>query len=88
MTYSFSSVDLWWCSSVSWASMVASSLMSSPHHCMDLHLVSACRSGWSPVSGCGMTVYSGTVRMVRGARVPSAGGVVVMGTVGVTTLHP
>jgi hypothetical protein len=40
------------------------------------------------VSGCVTVIYSGTVRMVRGTRVPSDGGVVLMGTVGVTMLHP
>jgi hypothetical protein len=35
------------------------------------------------VSGCGMTIYSETVGMVRGTGVPSDGGVVVM-----VTLHP
>jgi hypothetical protein len=40
------------------------------------------------VSGCGAAVHSGTIGMVRGAGVPSGCGVVMMGTVGVTTLHP
>jgi hypothetical protein len=40
------------------------------------------------VSGCGTTVYSRTITMVRRVRVPSCGGVVVMGTIGVTMLHP
>jgi hypothetical protein len=40
------------------------------------------------VSGCGLTAHNGTVRMVRDAGVPSGSSVVVMGTVGVTTLHP
>jgi hypothetical protein len=40
------------------------------------------------VTGYGAVVRSRTVRMVRGIRVPSSGGVVVMGTVGVTTFHP
>jgi hypothetical protein len=40
------------------------------------------------VSGCSTAVRSGTVRMVRGTRVPSSGGVFVMRTVGVTTLNP
>jgi hypothetical protein len=35
-----------------------------------------------------MAVCSWTVWMVRRAKVFSGGGVVVMGTVGVTTLHP
>jgi hypothetical protein len=39
------------------------------------------------VSDCGMVVCSGTIEMLRGARVPSNGGVVVMGTVGFTMLH-
>jgi hypothetical protein len=34
------------------------------------------------VSSCGAAVHNGTVGMVRGAGVPSGGGVVVMGTVG------
>jgi hypothetical protein len=33
------------------------------------------------VSSCGAAVHNGTVGMVRGAGVPSGGGVVVMGTV-------
>jgi hypothetical protein len=40
------------------------------------------------MSGYGMTVPSGTVAMVRGIEVPSGGGMVMMGIVGVTTLHP
>jgi hypothetical protein len=40
------------------------------------------------VFGCSTTIHSGTVTMVRGIGVPSSGGVVVMGTIGVTTLHP
>jgi hypothetical protein len=40
------------------------------------------------VSSCGTIVSSGTVVMVRGVGVPSGGGVVVIGTVGVTILHP
>jgi hypothetical protein len=40
------------------------------------------------VLGCGTTVCSETIGMVRSARVFSNGGLVVMGTVGVTTLHP
>jgi hypothetical protein len=40
------------------------------------------------VSGCGMTVHNGTVAMVRDTEVSSHGGVVVMGTDGVTMLHP
>jgi hypothetical protein len=40
------------------------------------------------VSRCGAAVHSGIVEMVRGIGVPSGGGVVVMGTVGVTMLHP
>jgi hypothetical protein len=40
------------------------------------------------VSSCGTTVCSGTIGMIRGTRMPSDGGVVVMGMVGVTTLHP
>jgi hypothetical protein len=39
------------------------------------------------VSGCGMAVRSGTIATVRGVGVPSDRGVVVMRTVGVTTLH-
>jgi hypothetical protein len=39
------------------------------------------------VSGCGTVVCSGTIKMLRGARVPSNGGLVVMGTVGFTMLH-
>jgi hypothetical protein len=37
------------------------------------------------VFGSGTTVHDGTVGMVRGARVPSGGGVVAMGMVGITT---
>jgi hypothetical protein len=40
------------------------------------------------VSDCGVTLRSGTVGMVGSIRVPSSGGVVVMGIVGVTMLHP
>jgi hypothetical protein len=40
------------------------------------------------VSGNGTTVRSETIEMARGAGVLSDGGVVVMGTVGVTMLHP
>jgi hypothetical protein len=40
------------------------------------------------VSGYGAMVCSGTAEMVRGTKVPSDGGVVVMGTVGVTMFHP
>jgi hypothetical protein len=39
------------------------------------------------MSSCGSVVHSGTIRMVRSVEVPSSGGVVVMGTVRVTTLH-
>jgi hypothetical protein len=41
-----------------------------------------------PVSSSKMTVCNRTIGMVRGIGVPSDGGVVVMGTIGVTTLHP
>jgi hypothetical protein len=40
------------------------------------------------VSCCGTAVRSGTVGMVRCVEVSSNGGVVVMGIVRVTTLHP
>jgi hypothetical protein len=40
------------------------------------------------VSSYGMADRSGTVGMVAGVRVPSDGGVVVMGTIVVTKLHP
>jgi hypothetical protein len=40
------------------------------------------------MSGCGTTVHSGTIAMVRGIRVPSGGVVIVMGTDRVTMLHP
>jgi hypothetical protein len=40
------------------------------------------------VSGCDTVIHSGTDRMVRGTGVSSSGGVVTMGTVRVTTLHP
>jgi hypothetical protein len=40
------------------------------------------------VSGCGTVVHNRTVGMIRGAGVSSGGGVVVMGTIGVTILHP
>jgi hypothetical protein len=40
------------------------------------------------VFGCSMVVCSGTVVMVRDTGVPSDGGVVVMGIVGVTMFHP
>jgi hypothetical protein len=39
------------------------------------------------MSCCGTTVYNRTVGMVRGARVPSNGGVVVIGAVRFITLH-
>jgi hypothetical protein len=39
------------------------------------------------VFGCDTVVRNDTVGMVRGAGVPSDGGVVVMGTIRVTTLH-
>jgi hypothetical protein len=39
------------------------------------------------VSGCGTVVRNRTVGLVRGAGVPSDGGLVVMGTIGVITLH-
>jgi hypothetical protein len=39
------------------------------------------------MSGCGMAVRDGTVGMVIGTRVPSGGGVVAMGMVGITTLQ-
>jgi hypothetical protein len=39
------------------------------------------------VPGCGAAVHSGTVGMVRSTGVPFGGGVVVMGTLGVTTLQ-
>jgi hypothetical protein len=39
------------------------------------------------MSGCGMAVHDGTVGMVIGTRVPSGGGVVAMGMVGITTLQ-
>jgi hypothetical protein len=39
------------------------------------------------MSGCGMAVCDGTVGMVIGTRVPSGGGVVAMGMVGITTLQ-
>jgi hypothetical protein len=40
------------------------------------------------VSGCGAAVHGRTVRMVKSTRVLFGDGVVVMGTVWVTTLHP
>jgi hypothetical protein len=40
------------------------------------------------VSGCGTVVHCGTVGMVKSAGVPSGGGVVMMGTAGVTMLQP
>jgi hypothetical protein len=40
------------------------------------------------VSDCGTAVHSGAVGMVGGTGVPSDGGVVVIGTVRVTMLHP
>jgi hypothetical protein len=40
------------------------------------------------VLDCGIAVCRWTVRMVRGAGVPSNSGVVVMGTDGVKMLHP
>jgi hypothetical protein len=39
------------------------------------------------VSGRGMSVHSGSIARVRGIEEPSNSGMVVMGTVGVTTLH-
>jgi hypothetical protein len=39
------------------------------------------------MSGCGMAVHDGTVGMVIGTRVPSGGGVLAMGMVGITTLQ-
>jgi hypothetical protein len=40
------------------------------------------------MSSYSMTIHSSTVGIVRGTRVPSGSGVVVMETVEVTTLHP
>jgi hypothetical protein len=40
------------------------------------------------VSSYGTVVRNGSVGMVRGTGVPSCGGVVVMGIVRITTLHP
>jgi hypothetical protein len=40
------------------------------------------------MSGCGTVVHSRTIRMVRSVGVFSGGCVMVMGIVGVTTLHP
>jgi hypothetical protein len=40
------------------------------------------------VSSYGTVVRNGSVGMVRGTGVPSGGGVVVMGIVRITTLHP
>jgi hypothetical protein len=40
------------------------------------------------MSGCGTTAHCETIGMVRGAKVPFDGGVVTMGTVGVTMLQP
>jgi hypothetical protein len=40
------------------------------------------------MSGCGTAAHCGTVGMVRGAKVPFDGGVVTMGTVGITMLQP
>jgi hypothetical protein len=37
--------------------------------------------------GCGIVVRSGMIAMVRGVKLPSSGGVVVMRIDGVTTLH-
>jgi hypothetical protein len=39
------------------------------------------------VSSYGMDVHSGIIIMVRGIRIPSDGGMVVIGIVGVTMLH-
>jgi hypothetical protein len=39
------------------------------------------------MSDCGTIVHSGTVTMSRGVGLPFHGGLVVMGTVGVTMLH-
>jgi hypothetical protein len=39
------------------------------------------------VSSCGVAVHSGTVRRVKSVGVLSGGGVVVMRTIPVTTLH-
>jgi hypothetical protein len=40
------------------------------------------------MSGCGTVVHSRTIRMVRSVGVFSGGCVMVIGIVGVTTLHP
>jgi hypothetical protein len=40
------------------------------------------------VPGCGAAIRSKIIEMVRSVGVPSDSGVVAMGTVGVTTLHP
>jgi hypothetical protein len=44
--------------------------------------------GEESYADCGVAVHSGTIGMVRSARVFFGGGVVVMGTIRVTTLHP
>jgi hypothetical protein len=53
-----------------------------------LPLMGRSHSRRSPLSGCGTVVCSETVGMVKGSRVPSSGGVVAIGMVGVTTLQP
>jgi hypothetical protein len=44
--------------------------------------------GEESYADCGVAVHSGTIGIVRSARVFFGGGVVVMGTIRVTTLHP
>jgi hypothetical protein len=81
------SANLRWCCSISEASMAAHSPVSSPCHWVALCSASTCRAR-SVVPGLCVAVRSWTISMVRNTGVFSSSGVVMMGTVGVTMLHP
>jgi hypothetical protein len=55
--------------------------------CLLLLLIGLLLLSGSLVPSCGAVVRAGTIEMVRSAGVFSGGGVVVMGTIRVTTLH-
>jgi hypothetical protein len=55
--------------------------------CLLLLLIGLLLLSGSLVPSCGAVVRTGTIEMVRSAGVFSGGGVVVMGTIGVTTVH-
>jgi hypothetical protein len=93
---SVSITDLRWCSLVSYASIATHLLASLPCCCAALRSASTCRAsactccyfGRILMPSYGAAFHSMTVKIVRSAEVLSDDGVVAMGIVRVTMLHP